>query len=162
MSASESSNNVEHFCATDHLEECGAHEFTCTNRMCISSDFVCDSHNDCKDSSDELNCGTENPCDSFTLNVLYISNHDASSPLTSLKWSCWLIVMFTFSSHNDVSLPNYDVTKLVCLHITWCDGLSCSLWYTPVPVQQWRLCAAVAEVWLRASLQRRVRRNWLW
>ena len=44
---------------TDHLEECGAHEFTCTNRMCISSDFVCDSHNDCKDGSDELNCGTD-------------------------------------------------------------------------------------------------------
>lgn len=116
MSASESSNNVEHFCATDHLEECGAHEFTCTNRMCISSDFVCDSHNDCKDSSDELNCGTENPCDSFTLNVLYISNHDASSPLTSLKWSCLLILIFTLSTQNDALL--------------WCHKIGLFVFYT--------------------------------
>ena len=35
---------------------CGVDEFQCSNQRCILKDYVCDSDNDCKDGSDEVNC----------------------------------------------------------------------------------------------------------
>lgn len=39
-------------------------EFQCDNQLCITLDYVCDSDDDCRDNSDELNC--QDLCDNKT------------------------------------------------------------------------------------------------
>ena len=38
------------------LATCAADQFTCSNKRCILSTLICDSENDCGDSSDEVDC----------------------------------------------------------------------------------------------------------
>ncbi|CAJ0956021.1 unnamed protein product [Ranitomeya imitator] len=38
-------------------------EARCPNGQCIPRDYLCDGERDCKDGSDELNCGTPSPCE---------------------------------------------------------------------------------------------------
>ncbi|XP_063292891.1 basement membrane-specific heparan sulfate proteoglycan core protein isoform X6 [Pelobates fuscus] len=43
--------------------ECRRDEARCPNGQCIPRDYLCDGERDCKDGSDELNCGTPSPCE---------------------------------------------------------------------------------------------------
>ncbi|KAM3922273.1 basement membrane-specific heparan sulfate proteoglycan core protein isoform 4-T4 [Leptodactylus fuscus] len=42
---------------------CRREEARCPNGQCIPRDYLCDGERDCKDGSDELNCGTPSPCE---------------------------------------------------------------------------------------------------
>ena len=45
------------FFPTGQNSTCAENEFTCQNGECILKRWRCDAEVDCKDSSDELNCG---------------------------------------------------------------------------------------------------------
>ena len=47
-------------------ETCMDHEFECSNRECVSVDYICDGEIDCYDGSDELNCQSSHPNGSVT------------------------------------------------------------------------------------------------
>ena len=36
--------------------DCPSTKFKCSNGLCISTAYVCDGYNDCRDNSDESNC----------------------------------------------------------------------------------------------------------
>ena len=40
---------------------CTSKEFQCQNRRCIDNKYVCDMEDNCRDGSDELNCGSKSP-----------------------------------------------------------------------------------------------------
>ncbi|VFV24759.1 basement membrane-specific heparan [Lynx pardinus] len=42
---------------------CGPHEAMCHDGQCIPKDYICDGQEDCKNGSDELNCGPPPPCE---------------------------------------------------------------------------------------------------
>ena len=45
------------FPSPDKAAPCGPHEATCRSGHCIPKDYVCDGQEDCRDGSDELDCG---------------------------------------------------------------------------------------------------------
>ncbi|XP_042333788.1 LOW QUALITY PROTEIN: basement membrane-specific heparan sulfate proteoglycan core protein [Sceloporus undulatus] len=45
------------------LRPCRKDEAVCSNKQCIPREYVCDGERDCRDGSDELNCGTPSPCE---------------------------------------------------------------------------------------------------
>ncbi|KAM9297026.1 LOW QUALITY PROTEIN: basement membrane-specific heparan sulfate proteoglycan core protein [Gastrophryne carolinensis] len=47
----------------DGARPCLREEARCPNGQCIPRDYLCDGERDCKDGSDELNCGTPSPCE---------------------------------------------------------------------------------------------------
>ncbi|CAI9563907.1 unnamed protein product, partial [Staurois parvus] len=47
----------------DEPRPCRREEARCPNGQCIPRDYLCDGERDCKDGSDELNCGTPSPCE---------------------------------------------------------------------------------------------------
>ncbi|KAM5132244.1 basement membrane-specific heparan sulfate proteoglycan core protein [Mantella aurantiaca] len=47
----------------DELRQCRREEARCPNGQCIPRDYLCDGERDCRDGSDELNCGTPSPCE---------------------------------------------------------------------------------------------------
>ncbi|XP_073426231.1 basement membrane-specific heparan sulfate proteoglycan core protein isoform X5 [Dendrobates tinctorius] len=47
----------------DGPRQCRREEARCPNGQCIPRDYLCDGERDCKDGSDELNCGTPSPCE---------------------------------------------------------------------------------------------------
>ncbi|XP_066462350.1 basement membrane-specific heparan sulfate proteoglycan core protein isoform X4 [Eleutherodactylus coqui] len=42
---------------------CRREEARCPNGQCIPREYLCDGERDCKDGSDEINCGTPSPCE---------------------------------------------------------------------------------------------------
>ena len=42
---------------------CGVDQSTCRDGQCIPRDYRCDGDLDCRDGSDEYNCGTPAPCE---------------------------------------------------------------------------------------------------
>ena len=44
------------FCSDITNLVCSDREFTCKNKRCIPSEWLCDKNNNCGDNSDELNC----------------------------------------------------------------------------------------------------------
>ncbi|XP_069802948.1 basement membrane-specific heparan sulfate proteoglycan core protein isoform X4 [Dendropsophus ebraccatus] len=47
----------------DAARPCRREEARCPNGQCIPREYLCDGERDCKDGSDELNCGTPSPCE---------------------------------------------------------------------------------------------------
>ncbi|XP_056400171.1 basement membrane-specific heparan sulfate proteoglycan core protein isoform X3 [Hyla sarda] len=47
----------------DPARPCRREEARCPNGQCIPRDYLCDGERDCKDGSDEFNCGTPSPCE---------------------------------------------------------------------------------------------------
>ena len=47
----------DHFVCCSANWKCTGFQWTCTDGKCIRKDYVCDNFADCKDGSDERNCG---------------------------------------------------------------------------------------------------------
>ncbi|XP_077312090.1 basement membrane-specific heparan sulfate proteoglycan core protein isoform X8 [Lithobates pipiens] len=47
----------------DEPRPCRREEARCPNGQCIPREYLCDGERDCRDGSDELNCGTPSPCE---------------------------------------------------------------------------------------------------
>nr|XP_040575494.1 uncharacterized protein LOC121124404 [Lepeophtheirus salmonis] len=108
-----SGNHVWHEGIQLKLTRCSRNEFSCDNGTCIDTAMVCNSHNDCYNSEDEMNCS-----------LIYAVEHQKENPpfISSNLSKTYILLKFHLKSINKIQEFKNSLDLSFDIILKWKDS----------------------------------------